>query len=274
MRRSLMSLVVTVLASPLAGCEFLSDSALPLLPTVSYKSSALASSPSRERVSAYLCPEVVPSPASLLCSGFFGSQPRESDLDVAFRLGYGVDNPNPIPLPLTQLLTAVTLFPDATSGQKLGAACTVFCAPDDADCTGEAGPNDCQSGQEDIRTMADFQNAATDLVLSKGLELARGGDLSYRIPTAIPEGETDFASIFGLAPRPLLQSLEQLASQSISELAAGNEVTLTIPFELEGTVWFDTGTLGRAAVPYGPVRGTWTLPAEAIAREAANAAVP
>ena len=67
--------------------------------------------------------------------------------------------------------------------------------------------------------------------------------------------------------------MRNLAAQSVNELKAGRLPTFTIPYRLEGTVWFDAGSIGRIAVGWGPTEGTWTLPVAGIAA-AVYAAVP
>jgi hypothetical protein len=51
----------------------------------------------------------------------------------------------------------------------------------------------------------------------------------------------------------------------VGELRTGREITFAIPYRLEGTVWFDGGSIGRLAVGYGPVEGVWALPAQGAA---------
>ena len=63
-----------------------------------------------------------------------------------------------------------------------------------------------------------------------------------------------------LQPSELLAVMRQLAAQSVDELKKGRAPTFVIPYRLEGTVWFDAGTLGRVAANWGPTEGTFTLP--------------
>jgi hypothetical protein len=54
--------------------------------------------------------------------------------------------------------------------------------------------------------------------------------------------------------------MRELAVQSVGELRSGRRISFAIPYRLEGTVWFDVGSLGRVAVGFGPAQGTWILP--------------
>ena len=53
--------------------------------------------------------------------------------------------------------------------------------------------------------------------------------------------------------------MQQLAQQSVGELKQGRAPSFTIPYRLEGTIWFDAGSFGRIAIPWGPASGTWTM---------------
>jgi len=63
---------------------------------------------------------------------------------------------------------------------------------------------------------------------------------------------------------PLLSTLRQLASQSVNELKLGQTVTFSIPYKIEGTIWFDAGSFGRLNVGYGPLDGTFVLPTDGL----------
>src|SRR5919201_4182848 len=117
-----------VVAAPLAGCG---DPGA-MLPTVSFQDAALVQAPSQQMMAAYYCPQVVPDPFGLTptaCAAAFGPVPTHEDLSVAFDLAFNVHNPNRFPIPVAEMLTAVTVFPGASS-QQLGATCVVFCAAD------------------------------------------------------------------------------------------------------------------------------------------------
>ncbi len=46
----------------------------------------------------------------------------------------------------------------------------------------------------------------------------------------------------------------------MNQLKSGHRPNFEIPYKLEGTVWFDLGSFGRAAVGFGPASGVWNLP--------------
>ena len=179
-------------------------------------------------------------------------------MEVAFDLRFKVANPNQVPIPLAEVLTAATVFPGAAS-QRLGAVCVQLCPPGAA-CSGAPVPGTCQASSRDIRSASDFQNAAANMLLAGGIAAATGQPLSFVAPQVSAAAELEVVVRFSFGPEQLLATLRQLAEQSVAELKTGREVTFSIPFRLEGTVWFDVGSLGRLAAGYGPIDGTWVLP--------------
>ncbi len=250
----------TVLSASLAFAAALTGCVGPeaQLPTVTYQGAALAQSPSQEDMAAYYCPRVVSDPFGL-CALTFGAVPPVSEMVVAFNLRFDVHNLNHFPIPVAEMLTAVTLFPDQSS-QPLGTSCVVFCSPDDPGCTGQPGPGSCTAKSGDIRSIEDFTNATANLIVASGVSLLQGQAPSFRMPEVVQDGEAAIEARFAFGAEPMLQALEQLADQSVDQLAAWKEPTFTIPYRIEGTLWLDVGSLGRVAVGFGPVDGTWTIP--------------
>jgi len=255
------------------GCAMLNNLNLPgenvVAPTIVYQGAQLVQSPSQRKLAAYYCPDLVQSPfgfkggSALICQQFFGPRPSPLEMEVGFDLTFRVKNPNKIPLPLGDVLTAVTAFPSATN-QRLGAACVHLCAPGQAGCTPSATANSCQASSHDVRSLSDFETAAANLLISKGVAAAMGQPLTFTAPNVSAASEIDVVVRFSFGPEPMLATLRQLAFQSVHELEAGRPISFTIPFNVEGTVWFDAGSFGRIAVGYGPVGGTFVLPVQEL----------
>jgi hypothetical protein len=179
---------------------------------------------------------------------------------VSFDLLFRVANPNQIPLPLASALVASTLFP-ATTGEKLGAVCVSICPEGAAGCTGEAPPGACEASSRDVRSLNDFVDKSLPrLIISEGVALAQGKPLSFALPPITASSQVDVTVRYSFGPEQLLAVMRDLAAQSVNELKGGRLPTFTIPYRLEGTVWFDAGSVGRIAVGWGPTQGTWTLP--------------
>ncbi len=80
------------------------------------------------------------------------------------------------------------------------------------------------------------------------------------LPPVVASSETDVVVRYSFGPEQLLAVMRELVAQSTDELKAGRLPTFVIPYRVEGTVWFDAGSIGRLAVGWGPMQGTWTLP--------------
>jgi hypothetical protein len=232
-------------------------------PKVTFVGATLVRAPSTRDLAAHYCPELVSAPfgsGAFLCQQAFGPPPPPLALTVSFDLRFHVANPNQVPLPLASALVATTLFP-ATTGEKLGAACVALCPDGAVGCTGAPPPGACEASSRDVRSLADFTDKSLpQLLFANGLALANGQPPSFTLPPVVASSETDVIVRYSFGPEQLLAVMRDLVAQSTDELKAGRLPTLVIPYRLEGTVWFDAGSIGRLAVGWGPMEGTWTLP--------------
>jgi hypothetical protein len=244
-------------------------------PSVTFAGATLVRAPSTRELAAHYCPELVSAPLGagpLLCRQAFGPPPPPSAMIVSFDLRFHISNPNQVPLPLASALVATTLFP-ATSGEKLGAVCVMLCADGAAGCAGTPPPGACEASSRDVRSLADFvDKSLPQLLIANGVALANGQPPSFTLPPITASSQADVTVRYSFGPEQLLFVMRDLAAQSVSELKAGRLPTFTIPYRLEGTVWFDAGSVGRIAVGWGPTTGTWTLPLEGLVEAAASAA--
>jgi hypothetical protein len=236
-------------------------------PKVTFAGATLVRAPSQQALAAYYCPELVTAPfgsSSFLCQQAFGRRPAPAELTVSFDLAFHVANPNQIPLPFASALVATTLFP-ATTGEKLGAVCVALCPDGATGCTGQAPPGACEASSRDVRSLNDFaNNVLPQLLIANGIALAAGQPPQFSLPPIAASGQADVTVRYSFGPEQLLAVLRELASQSVGELKAGRAPTFTIPYKLEGTVWFDAGSFGRITAGWGPASGTWTLPVQAL----------
>lgn len=236
-------------------------------PGITFQGAQLVRSPSRRQVSAFYCPRVVGQQigfaANLLCGQLFGSAPGQQEMMLGFDIRFQVANPNKIPLPLSEILTAITLFPGAAQ-QNLGAVCFRLCAPGDTACQAGRDPNACRNARGDIRTLGDFPQALANLLVAEGLGAAGGAPVKFEAPKVLAGSAIDVVTRFSLAPETLIPIMEQLARQSASELKAGRELSFSVPYDLQGTIFADAGSLGRVAAGFGPTGGQWVLPVQRL----------
>ncbi|HSS37691.1 MAG TPA: hypothetical protein VLT58_02875 [Polyangia bacterium] len=235
-------------------------------PALAFQGVTLARAPAAMQLAAYYCPDVVSAPlgsAGMICQGLFGARPDPGAMTVDFDVHFKISNPNQIPLPLSSLLTAVTVFP-AASNQRLGAACVSFCGPDNPGCGAGPNPNACQASSRDIHSLSDYAAAAAPLLAVAGLSGSASQVPSLLAPNVAAGTDLDVVARMSLEPAELLAVMRQLAAQAVDELKRGCAPTFVIPYRLEGTVWFDAGAAGRVAVPWGPTEGTFTLPVQGL----------
>ncbi len=247
------------------GCESLT-SLQAQMPTATYQDAKLVQAPSQQMMLQYYCPKVVHDPFGLTpiaCTTAFGDAPADSDMKVAFDLAFDVHNPNHFPIPVAEMLTAVTVFPN-NNAQALGASCVVFCSARDPSCTGAPRPDSCTAKSTDLRSLGDFANATANLVIANGVALVEGQQLTFKMPEVAQDGDAVIHARLAFGVEPLSNALEQLLSQTVKQVSQLQSVTFEIPYRIEGTVWLDAGSLGRVAVGFGPVHGVWTLPTDRL----------
>jgi hypothetical protein len=231
------------------------------LPTITFETATLVEAPGKAALAAWYCPQVTG--MALPCQIAFGPPPPVGQLRVSFDLRFRVHNPNRFPVPVAELLTAATVFPQA-SNQRLGAACVQLCAPGSTTCAGTPGPQACQSRSTDLRSARDLVEASGRLLLAAGLTALSGGQPTFQMPQVTQEADLTIQARFSFGPEALLGVLRQLADQAAQQLQKGQQPTFTIPYRLQGAAWLDVGSLGRVEVGFGPASGTWTLPTQAL----------
>jgi hypothetical protein len=270
--RTIASTVTALIIAGSSGCAGLDQllgSGLISPPEINFLGAQLVQAPSQTDLSAYYCPRVMKEKAGLgftadlLCSRFFGKPPAESQMQVGFDLSFDVKNPNKIPLPLSEILTALAIFPGSTN-QNLGAVCLRLCDPGDKQCFGGNDQRGCQEAPGDIKSINDFPQAVSNLLVARGVAALGGQPSGFTAPKVIAESSLKVVARMALTPEGLLPSLAELARQSVNELKTGKPASFEIPYKMEGTVFASGGSLGRLAAGFGPVNGAWPLPAERL----------
>jgi hypothetical protein len=264
----LMALMVPALGS-CAGLDQLLGAGIISPPEVRFLGASLVQSPSQLDLSAYYCPKLLRERAGLgtladlACSRAFGRAPDASAMQFGFDLRFEVKNPNRVPLPLAEILTALAIFPGAST-QNLGAVCLRLCDPGEASCFGGTDQRGCQSNRNDIKGLSDFPGALANMLLARGIAAAGGQPAGFRAPRVTAAATLEVVARLGITPEAMLPAMEHLARQSVGELRSGRKLSFEIPYKVEGTVFADAGSLGRLAAGFGPASGAWPLPAERL----------
>jgi hypothetical protein len=96
----------------------------------------------------------------------------------------------------------------------------------------------------------------------------------FSAPQVLAGESLNVLARFTITPQAIIPIFEQLARQSVSQLTAGRELTFNVPYNLEGTVFANAGSLGRIAAGFGPAAGDWTLPVQRLIAPAVPAFAP
>jgi hypothetical protein len=236
MRRPLLALAFLVCGS----CNLLQlgswgqRSPLFSAPSVRVGDPALTSSPALEALARYYCADLIGTGGALACNALLGPAPSRNELSFVFSIPLDVGNPNAFPLPAIEALVALTLFPD-TSDHTLGATCT--------------------STDPDLRTVDDFAVAALEVLTG----VVSGDAPALHVPTIEADGSRRLTLALSIDAGTLLDLLANEVSARWQAYLADESVSVSIPFELDGTVWFVVEGLGRVGFPFGPVAGEWTV---------------
>lgn len=260
-------LIVPFLFFNLLGCDFLpgsgyTDSVVPFVedPEVAVGEVHLTESPSIARLGAYYCPMLYDSIlVDQVCSAALGTPPLETELQFRFTLPLVVKNPNSFPIPAVEVLTAITVFPKTTS-HELAALCVTFCENGDLSCQG--GADACRSTEPEVNSVDDFVAAAANYMwLYIENEVAGTVPPELRIKTIPANGEATIHLTFSLSPEPLLELLEVAFTDEIDTLVAGQseDVWITIPYAVEGGIWFVVENFGKFGINFGPIEGEWSI---------------
>lgn len=228
----------------------ITQTARPLPPRVTVSNLRLSQAPDNAMLAAYYCSTVAP---GFVC-GVFGRVPTRDEIRFVFEVDLDFRNENSFPLPVVEVLSAFTAYPEATGQQNLGAVCLTLC--ESGDCP-QNGPDACRSSDRDIRSIEDFGRATANFLLN----LASGQERieNLRIRTIPPNGQTRATIRLQLNPDVVLSLIRTLGGDTLSQIQQGRTPQFTIPYQFEGSLWVNIEHFGRLAVSIPTFRGSWTL---------------
>jgi hypothetical protein len=232
----------------LTGCDALAKLTGEVLPPgVSLDRVDLVDYPSITKMTNYACNLV--DPTGFTCDG----DPPKSDMLFSFDVVFDVKNENEkLPIPLIEVLLGISVF----DGDDLGAMCISFCDPDSEDCTASTNAEDAC----DVDSAKEVDEPS-DLVPNgdgiRGLaEDIASGDFGYNNDEfrVIKAGESMEAHIqFDLD----IDTMLEVGSTAIARAIGGGG--FSVPYEVEGTLFFDVPEFGRYAFGFGPFPGEWDV---------------
>jgi hypothetical protein len=199
--------------------------------------------------------------AQLACDLALGPAPAKTTLRFDFGLPLTIANPNDVPVPALDVLVALTMYPGEAQSQALGATCVSFCGAADPTCTGAPRPYACTVTSGTVKTLDDFVGKIPSLIEG----IASGKAAEELRQASIPAGgDVKLDLVFSLGVDPALQVLQRTALTWLKLYADGEAPVVDVPVRAAGSVFFEVPVLGRIAVDFGPLDGTWKLDAEAL----------
>ncbi len=260
MSARLISLLLLSALPAVSGCALIEDIADGVqLPSGAMNRVDLVRAPTTNQMLSWSCVELL---GSAVCSTVgLGTVPSTQDLLFSFDLVFDLSNPNDaIPIPLVELLLGMSVF----EGANLGVACISFCDPADEACQPALDAEGaCQAEQstEGAPAVGDLVPTVDELVdlannVLEGEDLGyENGDFRYIEPLGTMEAHIQF----DLAPDLVLGLADELLTQAVDDVVAGENVQLKIPYAVEGSMFFDVPENGRYALGFGPFADQWAL---------------
>ncbi len=218
----------------------------------------LLESPNANQLARWACFEWVGRSTCEL-AGF--DKPKKENLRFSFDIVFALHNPNKtFPIPLVEMLVGLLVYPGQNS-EDLGALCISFCDPDEESCTPEPDAQDACSLDDatDVKTAADIIPTKEDMI-EIATDVANGTtDDNFQFRYIPKNGDTEAHIQFDLNIDVMLVVMERMITDAAEDLLSGRNLNVKVPYESEGSVFFNVPEMGRYAVGYGPYEDTWNL---------------
>ena len=282
------------LLTPLLGCEAISGTEDPEFPTAELAEVALVEYPSYDKIGAYFCYDLIEDTFLRHPCELLGSRPKAETLSFSFEPRFDLQNTNTFPVPLVEMALTLSVFKGGEN-QELGQVCVSFCDPESGECQERADPcampEDAQTELEDLVPTVDelvalAGKAASGELLDKdnwgfrvippqgpercGADLGElpadceattndAGEACQVCPDDRFPGQVQARVRFDLGINAMLDMIVKVVEKSVDSLLTGGELDFKIPYQVQGTLFFDIPVLGRFALEFGPFDGTWDL---------------
>jgi len=179
----------------------------------------------------------------------------DKDLLFSFDIVFDLSNNNEkIPIPLVEILLATTVFED----ENLGAVCISFCDPESEECKSETnaeGACDAE-GAEEIKSAADIVPTVDELQ-ELASDVASGDFDNSEFRTIPAKGNIEAHIQFDFNIDTMLGLMEHILLDLGEDIISGRSLGVTIPYSMDGTLFFNIPSMGRHAIGFGPVEDKW-----------------
>jgi hypothetical protein len=220
----------------------------------------LIEAPTAKEFARYGCHQLL-SVDTEICKTLIGNNINPDNMMFSFDIVFDLENNNEkVPIPLVELLLGTTVY----QGQDLGTVCISFCDPN------EAGSDDGCTSETDAETACDVDSAQkvdepADLLptVSELTNLAQSvvaGDVSNDEFRVIPAQESIEAHIqFDFNMATILDLGATIFKDLAQDFVDGRSPSITIPYTMEGNLFFNVPEMGRFAAGFGPLDGEWNI---------------
>jgi len=239
----------------LVGCDALKNAVGEIAPPgAEFVGIDLIDRPSARELARYGCYEYVPA-GDNLCSFAGLNRVNKKNLLFSFDIVFDLSNNNEkIPIPLVEILLATTVF----DGENLGAVCISFCDPESEECESETnaeGACDAE-GAEEIKSAADIVPTVDELQeLAKDVATGEFDNSEFR--TIPAQGEVEAHIQFDFNIDTMIGLMEHIFLDLGEDILDGRNLSVTIPYSMDGTLFFNIPSMGRHAIGFGPVEDKW-----------------
>ena len=243
----------------LVGCDAVKDLVGDIAgdiapPGADYVGVDLVDRPSAKEIARYGCFEYL---GDTVCD-FAGLNPvNKNKMLFSFDIVFDMSNNNEkIPIPLVEILLGTTVFDD----ENLGAVCISFCDPEAESCESETnaegacdaeGAEEVKSAADIIPTVDELQNLAQDV--------ASGEFNNNEFRTIPAQSEIEAHIQFDFNIDTMLGLMGKIMEDLAEDVIAGRDLGVTIPYTMDGTLFFDIPSMGRHAIGFGPIDDKWTF---------------
>jgi hypothetical protein len=244
-------MLMSLLGLSISGCEFLGKIAPP---GAAFRGVDLVEHPSAREMARWGCFEYL---TEAVCGdwGLGLNTVKDSKMGFSFDISFDLSNNNEkLPIPLVEILLATSVYDDI----DFGAVCISFCDPEEDDCEPTSNAKDgCDS------TEAEEVTSASELVptIEELQDIARNvafGDVDNGDFRTIPANSDVEAHIqFDLNIHTMLKLSKDILWDLGEDILSGRDLSVTIPYVMNGSLFFSIPEMGPHAIGFGPIEDKW-----------------
>jgi len=240
-----------VLLLPLSGCEILEDVKDGVSPPgASFLEMTVVQAPTANNAAAWACYEWL---EELTCQGLgWDRRPGPNKMKISLDFAFELTNDNTeIPIPLVEILLGMTVIEDT----NLGAVCISFCDPDEEECVIERNAEGACSMDDvtDVKQPEDLVPSVDDLLdLAEDIATGELEESNHAWRTIPPQDAVESHIRFDLSTSTVYRLGEELVLTALEDFIAGDDISLAVPYTVDGSLFFDVPQMGRHALGFGP----------------------